>query len=91
MTGSEAGGPFDRVDVERVTKQAHFDRVQFIRNNIRYMMWTVASIGAACAVAIAGLSLSRTPRAPAPHHVSQPVGSLIAGTSLGFLTDRRAA
>jgi hypothetical protein len=35
MTGSEAGGPFDRVDVERVIKQAHFDRVQFIRNNIR--------------------------------------------------------
>ena len=36
MTSNESGGLFDRVDVERIIKQAHFDRVQFIRNNIRY-------------------------------------------------------
>jgi hypothetical protein len=35
MKGSEGGGLFDRVDVEAVIKQAHFERAQLIRNSIR--------------------------------------------------------
>ncbi len=68
--GTEAGGLIDRADVEHLIEHARFNRVQYMRNNIRRVIWTAGSIAAACALALAGLSLSSTPKAPAAHHVS---------------------
>ncbi len=70
MTNKETSRLVDRADVERLIKQAHSNRAQYVRNHIRDVMWTAGSIGAICALALAGLSLSGTPRAPTANHVS---------------------
>ncbi len=50
----------DRAEVERLTWQAKSNRAQFMRDNIKHVMWATGSIGSLCAVALAVLSLSGT-------------------------------
>ncbi len=70
MTSNEASRFIDRAEVEGLIKQAHSNRAQYIRNNIRYVIWTAGSVGAVCALALAGLVLSGTPKTPVAHHIS---------------------
>ncbi len=78
MTNNETSRLVDRADVERLIKQAHSNRVKYMRNHVRDVMWTAGSIGALCALALTGLFLSSTPRATTANHVSVSEITLLA-------------
>ncbi len=60
MTNDKSDILINREDIERLTWQAKSNRAQFMRDNIKHVMWATGSIGSLCAVALAVLSLSGT-------------------------------
>ncbi len=58
MTSNEASRLIDRADVERLIKQAQYNRTRFMRDNIKHVIWAMGSIGTLCALGLVVLSVS---------------------------------
>ncbi len=58
MTSDNPDLLIDRGEVERLIKQARYDRAGFLRDNIKHVIWAMGSIGTLCALGLAVRSVS---------------------------------
>jgi hypothetical protein len=58
MTSDKPDMLIDRAEAERLIKQAQYDRAEFMRGNIKHVIWAMGSIGTLYALGLAVLSVS---------------------------------